>query len=179
MSLTSANVACCRLDGLTARLIEMFEQLTPANELELARKVKEKGGAQVVRDNDTYLRELYEFETSNTDEKKHTSKGGSAENEVGFKPQASNPRSSARSSSSYTIQDLKYDLHEDWDTAVSNNLQVFEGKFALQQRQLQEELSKFIHEDNNRILDAVSKGPHDLIKHEVSPLVHSLGRNAF
>ena len=62
------------------------------------------------------------------------------------------------------------ELHEDWDAAVRSNLQTFEGKFSLQQRQLQEELSKFIRDENNRLLDDIHKGPHDSIKQDVSRL---------
>ena len=138
----------------------MFKQLTPSDELALSRRIDARGGPQVVRENDLLLREF--LQEDNSAEQKHISKGG-ASNDHGVKSLSSNSRASGRSS--YTIHDLKEDLHEDWDTAIKNNLQTFEGKFALQQRQLQEELWKFIHEENNRVIDAVSRGPHDLIKH--------------
>ena len=67
----------------------------------------------------------------------------------------------------YGFDELKRDLDEDVDVSIRRNLDVFEGKFALHQRQLKEELEKIMHEESNRVIDAVNRGPHDLIKHEV------------
>ncbi len=47
-------------------------------------------------------------------------------------------------------------------------METFEGKFALYQRQLQEELSRVIREENSRIIDELNRGPHDKIKDDVS-----------
>lgn len=46
-------------------------------------------------------------------------------------------------------------------------METFEGKFALYQRQLQEELAKTMQEETNRIIDELNRGPHDKIKNEV------------
>ncbi len=54
---------------------------------------------------------------------------------------------------------------------MQKNMETFEGKFALHQRQLQEELARFIREENNRLIDEVNKGPHDKIKNEVCPFL--------
>lgn len=67
-----------------------------------------------------------------------------------------------------TLQDLKDELHEGLEAAVQKNMETFEGKFTLYQRQLQEELARFIREENNRIVDELNKGPHDKIKDDVS-----------
>ena len=47
-------------------------------------------------------------------------------------------------------------------------METFEGKFALYQRQLQEELAKSMEENTSRIIDELNRGPHDKIKNEVS-----------
>ena len=70
--------------------------------------------------------------------------------------------------STFTLQDLKDELHEEWEHAIRKNMETFEGKFALYQRQLQEELSRMIREENNRIIDELNRGPHDKIKDEVT-----------
>lgn len=162
-----------RLTALTERLMDMFKELTPSGEIELANKVREKGGAQAVRENDASLRELSEFETTSVDGKR-IPKGGAVKdaNEHTPKTLGVKPQADKRATSRSTLQDLKDELREDWDTAVSHNMEIFEGKFALHQRQLQEELSRVIREENNRVIDEVNKGPHDLIKHPVC--FHSL-----
>ena len=148
-------------------LLEMFKQMTPEDEQKLARRVEEKGGAHAVRENDKLLRE---FLDGGDDKKRGGRSGppGKDQTEQVVKSQGNNSRPDTRNTSSYSMDRLRADLHEDWDDAVKSNLAVFEGKFALQQRQIQEELSRFIRDENNRVIDAVSKGPHDLIKHEVS-----------
>ncbi len=69
--------------------------------------------------------------------------------------------------STFTLQDLKDELFEDWESAIRRNMETFEGKFALYQRQLQEELMKNMQEGTNRIIDELNRGPHDKIKNEV------------
>ena len=70
-------------------------------------------------------------------------------------------------SSTFTLQDLKDELHEDWESAIAKNMETFEGKFALYQRQLQEELSRTMREESSRIIDELNRGPHDKIKDKV------------
>lgn len=69
--------------------------------------------------------------------------------------------------SRYTLQELKDELHEDWESAIKKNMETFEGKFALYQRQLQDELSRVMKEESNRVIDELNKGPHDKIKDKV------------
>ena len=71
--------------------------------------------------------------------------------------------------STFTLQDLKDELFEDWNTAIRNNMETFAGKFALYQRQLQEELTRTMEEGTSRIIDELNRGAHDKIKNEVTP----------
>ena len=43
-------------------------------------------------------------------------------------------------------------------------METFEGKFALYQRQLQDELSRVMRDESSRIIDELNRGPHDKIK---------------
>ncbi|THH02037.1 hypothetical protein EW026_g779 [Hermanssonia centrifuga] len=155
-----------KVAALTALLRDQFCHFTPENEIELARKVEEKGGVQAVKNNDFLLRELDDFQggADSGMKKGASSKTGGGSANHATKTESVNERSAQRST--FTLQDLKDELHEDWDTALKENLKTFEGKFALQQRHLEQALSKFIHEENNRLIDEVNKGPHDKIKNE-------------
>ena len=151
----------CRIEGLTSKLLEMFKQLTPPEEIDLARRVQTKGGINAVKDNDHILRELLQ-ESSDRDDKGH-----SLTSEVRDRDAKNMSAARTKPRSTYTLSDLKEELFEDSDAAIKKNFLTFEYKFALQQRQLQEELTKVIREENDRVIDAVNRGPHDLIKHEV------------
>ena len=107
-------------------------------------------------EDDLILREFMD-EDSEHENRMHLDRGGS-KHVTGAQDK---PRST------YTLADLREELREDSDVAIRKNFETFQGKFALQQRQLQEELTKVIREENNRLIDAVNAGPHDLIKHEV------------
>lgn len=70
-------------------------------------------------------------------------------------------------SSTFTMQDLKDELHEDWQATVEKHMKTFEGKFDLYQRQLTEELHKTVKSESDRVINELSKGPHDKIKNKV------------
>ena len=147
---------------MTTKLLEMFKQLAPPDEVELARRVQVKGGINAVKDNDHILRELLQ-ETTDGDEKSHPL--------IEARDRDKNtPSARAKPHSTYTPSDLKGELLEDSDAAIKKNFATFEDKFAIRQRQLRDELTKVIREENDRVIDAVNQGPHDLIKQEVRTL---------
>ncbi|KAJ3537236.1 hypothetical protein NM688_g6718 [Phlebia brevispora] len=128
------------------------EEWTPSNEQQLARKIEEKGGAKFVQNNDAALSELALLDNAASSDQK----SGPAAKLQGRTVQGS----------TFTLQDLKDELFEDVDSAIRRNMETFEGKFALYQRQLQEELTKTMQEGTSRIIDELNRGPHDKIKNE-------------
>lgn len=76
-------------------------------------------------------------------------------------------QSSSVKALTFTLQDLKDELHENWESAITKNMETFEGKFMLYQRQLQDELSRAMRDESSRIIDELNKGPHDKIKDKV------------
>lgn len=124
--------------------MKMFAMNIPQNELAMRAKVAEKGDPVTVLNNDTILRELNEFENSTS------LKQGS--------------ESSAKIRGNFTVKELKDELHENLETAIHDNFQIFERKFTLHQNQLQEQLTKSLAE----VIVAVREGPHDKIKNHVS-----------
>lgn len=125
---------------------QIFQKLIPSDEVKIAEKISGKGDIKSIQKNESLLRELNDFE-----------------NAIETRP---GERSNKRSAFSY--KDLREELQEDFDSAIVKNLENFEGKFVLYQKQLREELSKFIRDENDRLLTAVKEGPHDRIKNEVS-----------
>lgn len=164
-----------RIAALTSLLLEQFHQFTPQVEIDLARKIEEKGGFEAMKSNDFLLRDLDGFQggfASGMKQRSSSKAVREASASYEKKTRGVNERSSQRST--FTLQDLKDELHEDWETAIRKNMETFEGKFALQQRHLQLALSKFIREENNRLIDEVNKGPHDQIKNKVCLSIYSV-----
>lgn len=132
-----------------ALFMKLFEKYVPKDEAQLAEVVKKKGDIRSIQNNEKILRELVELDNNLESNK------GSATHERGTKRDA------------FTLKDLREELHEDTEVAIKNNFETFRGKFELYQRQLQQELEKFIADMNNRLLIAVKEGPHDRIRNEV------------
>ena len=142
---------------MQAVLLEIFRHSTPKEELDLARKIRRRGGPDAIVNNDDALRKLLQEEQRRRVRAQAEAAGeGVSESDVTTEYRVT-----------YTVVDLKRELHEDWNTAVEKNLEVFAGKFMIQQRQVAEELSTAIQEGTERVLDEMNKGPHDLIKHQV------------
>ena len=77
-----------------------------------------------------------------------------------------------RRESTIDFQALKAELLNDPDIAVANNLESFERKFMMQQRDLAAEMRRIIHHQGDRIIGAVTAGPHDRIIDPVSSVAY-------
>ncbi|THH29709.1 hypothetical protein EUX98_g4473 [Antrodiella citrinella] len=136
-----------KLDSVDEKLAlfnQMFQKLVPPDEVKIAERIKGKGDIKTIQKNDALLRDLNDFENSLD----------------------ARPTERASKRSVFSSKDLRDELQEDFDLAIVKNLETFEGKFVLYQKQLKEELSKFIRDENDRLLVAVREGPHDRIKNE-------------
>ncbi|TCD65461.1 hypothetical protein EIP91_002675 [Steccherinum ochraceum] len=139
---SDTQVSVAALDQKMDLFFKMFALNIPKLELDMRSKMQEKGDPDTVLNNDVALKALNDYE-----------------NEIRPK-QGSNVKGGERIVSEFTVKDLKDELHENVDAAVNENFQIFERKFLLHQNQLQEQLTKSIHE----VIIAVREGPHDKIK---------------
>ena len=136
-------------------MMKMFKSFVPPEEKEMARLVQQKGGTKTCEGDDKLLKELSEFEEK-------TSSSTVVGNHAGRK---GGPKSS-------DFFDLKSELHTDPDTAMKNNMTVFSRKFEVQKRQIVDELSRVVQRESDRVIDAVTAGPHDKIIDPVSIPLH-------
>lgn len=153
----------------------MFHDFKPQEEAFIEAKVCERGGVRVVQEHDSMLRDLLEIEYNLQSPRRKgivrmTSSTSVLTDAVDTKLRPDISERTMQNSTTF-LKDLKSDLREDWKTAVGRNMTVFQRKFAVHQRQLQEELSVVIHEENNRIIRHMSAGPHERIRNEVCCLV--------
>ncbi|KAI0826090.1 hypothetical protein BC629DRAFT_47848 [Irpex lacteus] len=156
-----------RLAQMSQQFALAFSQMRSPEELRLAEVVRSKGGVDAVKNNDAVLRELFKAEKPPTHSKGTpvASAAGNAkalQGGDGTKDQRVSDKSVQRSE--YTFSDFKVELREDWDTALQSNLEAFEGKFRLFYDQLEASLHRYMQEESNRVIEEVTKGPHNLIQ---------------
>nr|GAT44772.1 predicted protein [Mycena chlorophos] len=69
------------------------------------------------------------------------------------------------------LADLKAELKTTADAAIAANMEVFDRKFEIQLRQIEEAVERAVKRQGDRIIGAVLSGPHDRIK---DPNVHAV-----
>lgn len=125
---------------------KVFAANVPANEQLVRDEINKKGMDFNTLINDgPALNQLNKFENENI-------------------KRAGSESSNQKMRSEFSLEDLKTELFENLDTAISSNFDIFERKFTLHQNRLHEQLNKSMQE----IMVAVREGPHDKIRNPVS-----------
>ncbi|KAJ6610468.1 hypothetical protein B0H10DRAFT_411247 [Mycena sp. CBHHK59/15] len=157
LGVDAANRALGTVDQTTQEInakmdmmMKMFQQFVSPEQKEMARMIGQRGGAAVL-DNDKALKELNDFENKSGTQVATAHGGGKG----------------AKSD----LEDLKEDLHMDPDAAMEQNMTVFTRKFEVQKRQIVDELTRVIEHEGDRVISAVTAGPHDKI---IDPNVHMI-----
>ncbi|CAK5278372.1 unnamed protein product [Mycena citricolor] len=133
-------------------MLKLFQKLVPPEQREMAQMVEKKGG-QSVMDNDKALKDLNDFEN-----KMLAAQGGG-------------PGHGGKAVKTPDLNDLKEELHGDPQLAMDQNMTVFSRKFEVQKRQIIDELSRVVEREGDRVISAVTAGPHDRI---IDPNVHMI-----
>ncbi|KAI0088301.1 hypothetical protein BDY19DRAFT_190628 [Irpex rosettiformis] len=151
-----------RLAYMSQQFTIAFSQMRSPEELRLAEIIKSKGGIEAVQGNEAVLRELWKAESSASHGKVVQGSDGVKDQRIGEKDQRAGEKGIQRSEQKFS--DFKVELREDWDTALQTNLQAFEGKFKLYHDQMEANLQRYMHEESDRVIQEVTKGPHNLIR---------------
>ncbi|KAI9070175.1 hypothetical protein FKP32DRAFT_1586395 [Trametes sanguinea] len=184
-SLTDVKRQNYDIDAKIETVITLFNRFLSVEEQYIVDEVEDKGGAAKVRQNDEDLRSLIAVQLAMRQ----------GFNELGTfhgAPRPNKPANRSRgvalhdgrknerySEAPIALEDLKRDLREDVDEALARNLQTFLGKFELQVSMLQVALERYIREENDRIIGAVTEvvtqGPHLKVKDlELRKLWHDM-----
>lgn len=129
-------------------MMKMFERFVLPEQKEMALLIQKKGGEKACQGSDKILQELNEFE------KKTLSSSATA---------AAAVHMGRRTAVSSDFDELKADLHAEPDEAMAKNMSTFSRKFEIQKRQITEEVSKAMRREGDRIINAVTSGPHEKI----------------
>ena len=138
-------------------MAQYFQTALAPEQKEIAARVQDRDGAQAVIENDRLLRELVDL--YRTSDGAVEVSGARGRCEVGI-----------------DIEELRLEIREDIEVAVERNAETFSRKFEMQRKQIVDELTKAIHREGDRIIDAVTAGPHDRIIDPVSSPLMSVPR---
>ncbi len=147
---TAAEVGDDRMDVMLA----YFQTCMSPEFKEMVTRINDRGGIQAVMVNERLLKELVEAR-------------GSSEGAVEVRGAHGHRRDVA-----FDMEELRTELKEDVEMAMEKNSHTFSRKFEMQRKQIVDELTKAIHREGDRIIDAVTAGPHDRIIDPVSLLSH-------
>ena len=143
-----ANRKLKEIDAKIDVVIDFFVKAVSPEQLELAALVQKRGGPSAVMADNAALRELMKFQPATTvDQAKH---GGSG-------------REGAGHPDGDELAVVKQELFDSPELAIKKNLELFERKFKMQQRELAEEMRRMVHHEGDRVIEAVTSGPHDRI----------------
>jgi hypothetical protein len=129
----------------------LFARLRSPREKDLLAVINAKGGIETCLNDEGVLKELALFDRD--------------EDTPGNLPLATGARLSASESAAVdkAWAKLKPQLKQAVDTSLTNNMVVFERKLDVRKKQLLAEMETIVHREGDRILSAISSGPHDRI----------------
>ncbi|TFK86599.1 hypothetical protein K466DRAFT_587082 [Polyporus arcularius HHB13444] len=143
------------IDAKIDIVLEFFAKAVTPEQQELAVLVHKKGGPTAVMGDDSTLEEMLKFKPSSATSA--TKRDGA---EVKYHDAGGDE---------LTI--VKEELFDSPELAIRKNLDIFERKFKMQQRELTEEVKRVIHHEGDRVIEAVTSGPHERI---VDPDIHAI-----
>ena len=127
-------------------MLQMFQKLLTPEQKKLADLVEKKGGNAVL-DDECAMRELSAAEASLA------------------------PASGRHGSGRFDLAEVQHEIRGDPVDAIAKNAEFFDRKFDMQRRQIEEDIARAVRREGDRIITAVTAGPHDRI---VDPVRTSL-----
>lgn len=133
-------------------MMDMFqEKFVTFEQRQLAALVRQKGGDGALQ-NEQSMKELVTKETSIS-----TLVGGERR----------------RSAKKFDLGEVQREIQGDPTEAIARNEASFNGKFRLQMRQIQEDIERTVRQQGDRIISAVTGGPHERILDPVRIMIMS------
>jgi hypothetical protein len=139
-------------------MLLLFEKLNSPHEKEIMKFIESKGGAKACLADDTILKEL-SYVNESLDP---TSALSALRRDGGLSAR----RSQNLDYKAFYI--LRKDLREDVQEALQKNMAVFERKLDVQKKQIIQSIEGVVQREGDRIITAVTSGPHNRIIDPVS-----------
>lgn len=126
-------------------MLQMFQKLLTPEQKKLADLVEKKGGTAVL-DDEQAMKELVTVEAS-------------------LSPTSDSGR--------FDLTEIQHEISDDPACAIERNAELFNRKFDMQRRQIEEDVARAVRREGDRIILAVTAGPHDRIVDPVCPVPQS------
>lgn len=120
---------------------DMFQKFVTPEQRQLDFLVEKKGGKGIV-DNEQAMRELSDAESSIS---------------------VPTGRERYRSPKKFDLAEIQHEVREEPAVAIEKNAEFFNRKFDIQRRQIQEDIDHAVRREGDRIISAVTAGPHERI----------------
>jgi hypothetical protein len=73
----------------------------------------------------------------------------------------------------FNLVEIQHEIRDDPTEAIEKNAESFNRKFDIQRRQIQEDIERTVRREGDRIISAVTAGPHERILDPVRIFVGS------
>ena len=133
---------------------QLFKEFINSQQRELAMKVEGMGGKAAALENEQAMKELVDKESELT-----------AGDELAFATHSGQNRP-------FNLVELQQEINSDPDKAIKEHAESFNRKFDLQKR-IVEDLGRVVRRDGDRVIYALTAGPHDRI---VDPVCRKIFR---
>ena len=121
--------------------MEMLKKFVTPEQKELAVSVKQRGGDAVI-DDEKAMRDLSDLEAKIC------------------APAGMERRKPAKE---FDLVEMQHEIQETPTEAIENNEKFFIRKFDIQRRQIQEDIERTVRREGDRIIEAITTGPHERI----------------
>jgi len=132
-------------------MMQMFREFVTPEQKRLTVLVEQKGGNSVI-DNEQVMKELSDAEiqiSAPTGMERH------------------------RPTKKFDFVEIQHEIRDDPIEAIEKNAEFFNRKFDIQRRQIQEDIERAVSREGDRIISAVTGGPHERIVDPVCIFVGS------
>jgi len=132
-------------------MIQLFQKFVTPEQRQLTILVEQKGGDAVI-DNEQAMRELSDAEASMSAP-------------IGIERH--------RPAKKFDLVEIQHEIRDNPANAIEKNAEFFNRKFDIQTRQIQEDIERAVRREGDRIISAVTGGPHERIVDPVRILFRS------
>ena len=125
-------------------MMEMFQKFVTPEQRQLAFLVEQKGGDAII-DNGQVMKELSDAEA------------------LISAPAGMERHRPAKKFEVADLAEIQHEIRDDPAVAIEKNAEFFNRKFDIQRRQIQEDIERAVSREGDRIISAVTAGPHERV----------------
>ena len=125
-------------------MMEMFQKFVTPEQRQLAFLVEQKGGNAII-DNEQVMKELSDAEA------------------LISAPAGMERHKPAKKFDTADLAEIQHEIRDDPAVAIEKNAEFFNRKFDIQRRQIQEDIERAVSREGDRIISAVTAGPHERV----------------